>query len=274
MRFRKLLNVDGGTGAGGAVDWRAGLPEDIRADESIAAFKDAGELARAFKEAQANSLRIPGENAGDDQRKAFRDQLRAKVPTLLELPADPKELEAVEGRIFEQLGRPKDSKGYALPAETKLPEGFDLAPIVAQAAEFGLTKKQFEALAKKAMTTHEALKGEEMKLHAELRQELGLAYEERVAAARATAEKFGVPADIAKTLPPGQLRVWAQVAKAVASEPVQVAGQGGGGALTPGEAAAQISEILANPDYQNVNSPRHAFLHQRRLELARIAYAG
>lgn len=274
MRLTKAMAAEGEAKSAAPADWKASLPEDIRGDESIASFKDAGELAQAYRETRKTHIRIPGDDAGDDVKAAFREQLRAKVPSLVELPADDAELEKVEEGIFARFGRKKDAKDYQLPKDMKTPEGFILAPIAAQAAEFGLTRRQFEALAKKSMETVEKERTATVEADAELRKELGQAYDERVAAARATAQKFGIPEDVAKLLPPGQIRTWLQVAKAVAPEMLNVAGQGGSaGALTPAEALAQAAEIRANPDFHDPKSPRQPHLERRHTELMRIAYS-
>src|SRR5574341_618151 len=59
------------------------------------------------------SIRVPGPDAPEADRKAFRDKLREKVPELVEVPADPTKLTPeLEAPVLERLGRPKEHKGY------------------------------------------------------------------------------------------------------------------------------------------------------------------
>jgi hypothetical protein len=239
----------GGVGGGGAADWRAGIADEkLRADASLSKFKDLGSLAKSYVELQAlqgSSIRVPGPDAGADAIAEFRGKVMRHVPDAIVLPADEAGRAKVEPVVWEKLGRPKEAKEYALPQGVELPD--DVAEALRKdALELGLTKSQFGAVAKRAADARSKGSQAEKEDLAALRKELGEAFDERAASARAVAVKLGVPEAAAAAMPARELRVWAGVAKAIGGEAHQVGGQGGaggGGKLTPVEARAQANEI-------------------------------
>lgn len=84
---------NGGGGSSGApADWRASLPDEYRQHPVISKFETPADLAKSWSEAQkligADKIVLPGKDA------------------------KPEEVAA----IFEKLGKPKDVKGYEIPA--------------------------------------------------------------------------------------------------------------------------------------------------------------
>ena len=82
----------GGDGAPGAApeaaapapapDWRSAIPEDVRGSPSLQNIESIEDLATQFVNAQGligNSIRIPSDNASDEDRAAFRQKLLEKV---------------------------------------------------------------------------------------------------------------------------------------------------------------------------------------------------
>jgi len=64
------------------TDWRATLPEDLRAEKSLESYKDVAALAKAFVETKKlvgkktdGMVRIPGEAATPEERAAFHKAL-------------------------------------------------------------------------------------------------------------------------------------------------------------------------------------------------------
>jgi hypothetical protein len=221
--------------------------EKLRGDPALKDFVDVNGLAKSYLETKAlvgASIRVPGPDAGADALAEFRGRVMKHVPDAVILPADAAELAKLEPAIFERLGRPKEAKDYAPPAGVEIPEGV-LAALRVEAAEEGLTKGQFAARAKRAAESLVKASQADKEAMAGLKKELGEAFDERTAAAREVAIKLGVPKEAAETMPPNQLRVWANVAKSLGGEAHQVANQGSGttGKLTPAEARMQADEI-------------------------------
>ncbi len=268
-----------------ADDWRAALPEDLKAE---AMFKDIpdvptlAKVARDLKAFQGTAIRIPGQDAGPEARKEFLGKLTEKVPELVLVPEDEKARAEVEESIYQRLGKPKDAKEYSLEAVKDalkdLPEGLKLneEELRATAAGLGLTKKQFAALAKAVGTTTAGAMKAAAEADAALRKEWGSAYDERTAQARAAAAKLGVPEAEVARMPPQLLRVFANAAKAVGGETRQVGGQvgGAGGAMTPAEAAAQRAEIRGRKEFwdTSINAALTETLRKKDLELAELQY--
>lgn len=221
--------------------------EKLRTDPSLKDFKVVDDLAKSFIEARSllgSAIRVPGPDAGADAVAEFRGKVMKHVPNAIVLPEDATERAKVEGIVFEKLGRPKEAKEYSAPAGVELPEPV-LEQLRKDAAEEGLTKGQFAARAKKAADALVQASQTEKEQLAALKKELGEAFDERTSAAREVAVKLGVPEDVAKAMSARELRVFANVAKAVGGEARQVAGQGSGTPpkLTPAEARMQADEI-------------------------------
>jgi hypothetical protein len=276
----------GGAGGGaGAGDWRAALPEAVRADPALKDFKGVPELAQSFIETKklvGTSIRVPPPEAGPEARKAFVERLQKDAPELVLVPEDEKLRAEVEGSIWQKLGRPKEAKEYSV-------QGVDLAPGIevnedelrALGTKIGLTKAQYRELAKVVAGEKGAALQAVKQNQAALKKELGAAYDERLGAAAAAARKLGAPEAMVKAIKEGalpleQAKVWIAVAKAIGGEGAQVGGQGagGGGGLTPAEAKARAAEIRQRPEYwdRSKNPGLHDTLIAKHAEYMQQAY--
>ncbi len=272
---------EGGNGGGGAPDWRAALPEEMRGAAFLKDVPDLPTLVKNYGEAQAyrgQSIRIPGPEAAPEARKEFVEKLTAKVPDLvLVADGDDEAAKVAREAVWRRLGRPKEAKEYEAPKGVELPEA-TLSELRAAAAEEGLTKAQFQARAQRVASALAESDRSAAAERAALKKELGEAYEERVAAAAEAARKLGADEDEVKAIRAGQapaayVRRMLAASKAL-GEPREVGnqgGNGGGGKLTPVEAQARLAEIRANPAYWSDRDPRHAALVRQAEELTRAA---
>jgi hypothetical protein len=259
-----------------ADDWKAALPPELAAEPMIQQTPDLATLAKIavdLKKYQGSSLKPPSSDAGPEARKEFIGKLQALVPELIYLPEDPAVRAEAEVVAFERLGRPKDEKGYTLEG-VQMPEGVTLDPaaLAATAKALGLTKAQFKALAAGAAGEMSTTMTQEASARAALKVEWGQAYDDRVGSAKAAALKQGVPAAAVDAMPASQLKVWANVAKSIGTEPRQVADQGAGanGRMTPAEAQAAMQEIRNRPEFWDPN--KNAALRARMDVLTPMAY--
>ena len=104
-------------------DWKTVLPEELRADPTINQTPSVESLARQLVDAQkhiGNSLKIPGEQAGDDAWGEFNSRLKEKVPGLIAKP-NPDNEEQMQ-ILYGTMGRP-DSPGEYKTTERVVPEG-------------------------------------------------------------------------------------------------------------------------------------------------------
>jgi hypothetical protein len=269
-----------GAGAGGG-DWREALPEAVRADPALKDFKDPGALATSYLETKklvGGSLRPPGPEASPEARKEFADKLLATVPGMVYLPEDETARADVEGSIWAKLGRPKEATEYAPPKGVELPADA-LDALRAEAAEEGLTRKQFEARAKRAAGILEKRGKEAQEMKAALKRELGAAYDERMGQAVAVAEKVGFPPPLIQALKAGEVDLTTFTAIAAVAkgfgQSIEVGNQNGGqggGKPTPAEAKMRMAELRGNPAYFDSSKPEHKYLQAKMVELAQLAF--
>lgn len=254
-------------------DW---LPPELREQAALKDFKDPASLAKSYLETKAmvgNSIRPPGPDAAPEAKVEFARKLQGVMPELVLVPEDEKLRAAVEEQIWAKLGRPADEKGY----EAKV-EGvdLDLASLQAEAKAEGLTKAQFAKRLEKVVTAARASQDARKAADAELRKEWGPAYEEKVLAAKAAALKLGVPESALASIPPSQLKVWANVAKSIGGEGRQVGDQGANptGMPTPAEAKVQLAEIMARKEYwrREENPVISDHLRNKAVELQKIIH--
>jgi hypothetical protein len=272
-----------GAGGGTATDWKAALPEEQRGAAYLQDVKDLPTLVKNYGEALAyrgNSVRIPGPDAAPEARKEFVEKLQAKVPDLvLVADGDDDAAKAAREALWQRLGRPKEAKEYAAPEGVELSESA-LEALRAEASEEGLTKGQFQARAKRAAAALEAATRAVAAEQAELKRELGPAYQDRMAGAAEAARKLGADADEVKAIEAGQapaayVRRMLAAAKALGGSR-DVADQGGGArtTITPAEAAAQRAEIMSRKEFwtRSLNPALSDQLRAKDLELAKIQF--
>lgn len=254
----------GDAGQQGASDWRASLPDDLKEAPALKDVTDVGALAKQFVDQQkylGNAVRIPGEDASEDDKKAFREKLRAKVPNLVEVDHD--NYESFE-EMAKRFGAPEDPTKYVPPKFEDLPEGMKESPLLDILKNAGvkskLTQKQFENIAReftetelqRARTHHEEHKAGMKKLA----DEWGYAFDKKLEAAVRAAEVSGAPEQLVEavkgqTVPPEVMKWLAGLADQLGGEGKANDGRKGegDGFITPQEAQAQHDEIMANREH-------------------------
>jgi hypothetical protein len=263
------------------------IPEDLHENPTLKEAKDVASMAKAYVDTKAfvgSSIRIPGQDAGEEDKKAFREKLKTAAPELVEVPADPAKFAEVEGQLFEKLGRPKKVEEYPglkeskieVPAEVRLDE----TELRKTAHGLGMTKKQYLVFAKNVVDERTKEAGLASEARGALKKELGDAFDERLSAAALAAKKHGmgeafVTALRTGNIPPEQARGWIAVAKATGTEGSDF-GRGGGesgkGKMTPREAQDALAELRKNPALFERNHPEQKRLTQKLVELTEIAY--
>ncbi len=264
----------------------AALPEELRSHPSLKDFKSPEALAKAFVDTKAlvgASIRPPGPDATPEARTEFVTRLREKVPELVLIPdGDDEPAKLARESALQRLGKPKEAKEYVAPADAELPDEV-LEVLRKEAFEEGLTKSQFQARAKRAATTLATAGQARKESQAALKRELGVAFDERTAEAAAVAAKLGFPETVVAALKSGDVDVgtfkaFAAVAKGFGgARQVADQGPGGGGKLTPSEAAARRAEKMARPEYFNPKPNQmdvHRVLVREVQELNEIISAG
>lgn len=262
-----------------------GVPEDLHGEASLAEIKDLPALAKSYVETKrlvGASIRIPGKDASAEDQKAFREKLKAGVPDLVELPADPAKFAEAEGMIFERLGRPKDVKEYPALKDLKIEVGelkIDETQLRTYAHKLGMTKKQFAEFAKEAVAEKQTIANLSSESRKALRTKLGDAFDDRLLAAANAAKKFGasdatVTAIRTGNVPDETAEAWMGVAKATGTPGSQFNGEEGGSKkMTPGEAKDALAELRKNPALMDKTHPDQKRLTDKLLALTEIAYS-
>jgi hypothetical protein len=215
------------------ADWRASLPEDLRASPSLQDVSDVTTLAKRFVDTKSmvgNSLRVPSDDAGADQIEAFAQKLLENN----HLGLMRKPTEENMGELYAALGRPDTPGGYEAPEGTD-PETFGVMASVAH--ELGLTKSQYEKLS----AAHAELVGNHIQQTGaeraaglgQLRGEWGGAYDEKISRVgqlvKAMGGHQGLEAALASNALDAQtLRLFDTIATQFGAEGSQVSKQIGG----------------------------------------------
>lgn len=267
------------------------LPEDLRANESLANFKDIGGLAKSFvemKSMQGSSVRIPSAEASDEDRKAFNEKMISQMPNLMLKPDFENANQSNE--FYRTLGMPEEAIGYEMPKVegVEMPEerGAALQKI---AHEAGLTKGQFDKVMGAALQLDvDAAEAQGARLQEEaaaLHTEWGMAFDERKGTVLAAAKHTGAPDQLIAAITNDEAGVdtmqWLLKFSAfVKGEGMELSGQGGNeivgdGKMTPSEARSMISDIQANQKhpYWNRNDPAHTDALKKMVELQAAAKA-
>ena len=244
-------------------DW---LAPELREQAALKDFKDPNALAKSYLETKSlvgASLRPPGPDASVEARVEFARKLQGVMPDLVLVPEDETLRAAVEDTIWTKLGRPTDEAGYEAKVEDV---EIDLAVMRAEAKAEGLTKAQFAKRLEKRAGEARAAKTSRAEAEAALRKEWAGAYEEKVLQAKAAALKLGVPESALASIPPAQLKVWANVAKSIGGEARNVGDQpaNGTGALTREEMGLRVAEMRARKEYLDGSISPLVTAHLRR----------
>ena len=255
------------------ADWRSKLDPSIKEHPSLKNFKNEGDLAKSWVEAQ----KLIG---------------RDKIPVLGE-----KATKADWDVVFDRLGRPKTADGYAIP-EVKFPEGYP-APskefneaLKTKAHELGLLPGQVNELYNWFMGNEvdnfnkHAQGRQEQRVSGEnaLRKAWGAAFEQNYAVAEQAVNKYGTEGFVEKLKQsglnndPDMIKFIADMAKNFSED--KITGKPMGLTLSPDEAKAEIAKLQSDAmkDKKHVMNNKHDPEYQLFLNkwksLHEMAYSG
>lgn len=254
------------------TDWRSKLDPEIKEHPSLRNFKNEGDLAKSWVEAQKligrDKIAVPGEKG----TKEDWDQ------------------------VFDRLGRPKTVDGYAFP-EVKYPEGYPQPSkefnesLKAKAYQLGLLPAQVNELYgwfmgneidlynKHVQGREDARTGGENAL----RKTWGAAFEQNYAVAEQAVNKYGSEGFIEKLKAsglnndPDMVKFIADMAKNFSED--QITGKPAGLTLSPEEAKAEINKLQGeamkdkNHVMNNKHHPEYDLFLQKWKGLHEMAYS-
>lgn len=257
-------------------NWIESLPEDLRGHETLTKFDSPAALAKSFVELerfQGQSLRLPSDNAGDEDRAAFLTRLQEKVPELVmkPVPGD----EQAENAFWQGLGRPDEVTGYEKIEGLSDDQQAYMREIAFQSS---LTDKQYKAM---VGALSERFTAEQSEIQAAAQAERDEYFDTLGAAKDATLEalkQFGVAVGMDESLmaaigEEGNPKVMAlldTLRKKIGTEGgalEQQIDERGNMTMTPAEAEAEIGEILNRTEYHSDTGAIGRELRRRHREL-------
>lgn len=234
-------------------DWKEGLPEDLRELPTIKDIKSIDDLVRTHDSAQrmlGNSVRVPGNDAGQDQWDEFLQKV-GKIDGIARVPKDPED----DGwrDVLKKAGLPEEPTGYGLENEA----------LAQHLHEAGLTKKQAKKVADMMAESESArLEAQHQRAQeavAELKKRWGDGFERHAMMAqhvikmvdeqngntnlRDALERSDLGND------PAVIEAFAAIGKLLDEKPIEKTGSGMRFGMSPAEARAQLDEIMANKDH-------------------------
>ncbi|MAH46170.1 hypothetical protein CMI37_10085 [Candidatus Pacearchaeota archaeon] len=250
-----------GSGETAAVaDWKAGLSEDLQRDPSIAHIPDVETMAKSYVNAQrmvgADKIAIPGKHGTEEEW----DQ------------------------VYDKLGRPENSDGYALEMNN-VPDGMAANPELVgwfqtTAHKVGLTPNQAQILADEynIMAGAAEQSPDERALEAEAREQAGIrelqkeygkAFDAKVSVAKAVLQEHGGAGLLELKLEDGRplgshpdlVRTFANLGTYLQSHLGEdsIAGPKSDGSMTPADAQRELGKIMTlDGPYGDRSHPGHS----------------
>jgi hypothetical protein len=230
-------------------DFLEQLPEEYRDNETLKRFNSPVDLAKSYVELrglQGNSIRIPGKDAGEEDRKKFLDSLLTNAPNVMLKPNfDEKEQ---NDEFWRTLGWPDKPEAYDPGEEVKLDDDV-LNEIRTVAHDARLTTAQANKLIKafndREMERQNIIGSKIEGMTKELKQQWGVTFEDRVNAAQKINEQF-YPGREFSALSPKEIEALYKVHESLTGKGPQAPSQDGQQSSrdTPEEAKEKYAEIM------------------------------
>lgn len=285
--FQNADDLGGGGGGGGDDPWYAGLAaEGTELPTLVTESKDFESFvkqAQDYQAMQGSSIRIPGENASDEDRAAFYEKLQAQVPGLMPLP-DPENAEAMAA-YHAAVGVPAEAVEYELPGP---PEGQTLDENLQKwFIETAHNRKFSKAQAKgfyedfnkyQEETQAQAMAGFKAQ-EAGLREKLGATYEPTMKKIDTLWSNYPQFAELRENfkkgiVPAHVLEGFAAIADGMLGKGFSMLGDedhSRPGALTPAEAGEQVQETIKKLADMEPSDPQRQPMMAKLIELQKMA---
>lgn len=242
------------------------LPEQFRADPVFANFNSFEDLAKSYH----GAAKLVGMD-------------KAHV---VALPKEPTP-EAM-APIWDKMGRPADPKGYEIERfkDTLPPEVLTKYADIAHKS--GISKSAFQGMVSEFV--NESVAGQKAAAEqeaqqvaawqGEVKQEFGMAYDQKLGFARKAAEQFGLTEVIKSNLTffeqPAIIKALAAIGEKTSEGMVLANGSVSHGKLAPGEANMEIARFNSDPEnikaMTNKSHPNHEYVMKKRAELFKYAF--
>lgn len=264
--------------------WRESLPEAIREAGALRDIPDVATLAKAYTDAQSyigRSIRIPGEDAGEDVWNDFNAKLM-NVPGMGRFPGDdatPEEWDA----FYARAGRPGSAKDYRIGNDGRALDDAEQA-LLEKLHELGLNNNQANGLVdwmnSGVQENNNIAERSQAEALSQLKQDWGQAFDVKIQDARAALNVYGGE-ELARELEATGLgnnvalvKAFAEIGRGFSEDPAMAVGDRSQLGVTPAEARHQIDEILSNPahPYNDANNPGHDAAIEKVSKLYQAVY--
>lgn len=285
--FMNTLTLGVGEG-GGDDDWKSGLPEPVRHWEEVKNSDSPDKFwdqMSNMKSMIGQSIRVPSKEASSADWDKFHSNIKTQVPGLMAKPDF--EDESAMTAFYSAIGKPDEAKAYEVPEVDLKGVEVDMSNmdgLKELAHKLNLTKEQFKGLATELTNVEVANVTDQTKSQTEnlkgLRDEWGLAFEDRTNAISNFIELTDAPAALKEAAKAGKLDAdslkWMHgiVDKFGGAEGMNLnLDRSRTDIMTPEEAKKRISEIMHNREhaYWISRDPHHADALQEMVKLQRFA---
>jgi len=260
-----------------SVDWKSGLDAAYLDNESIKNAPDINTLAKGYVSLErmiGNSIRIPGEDAGEQDVSAFHEKLMS-VPGVVKLPSEGNEVELND--FYAKMGRPESFDKYEVTRPEDIPDGIEYSEQMEnwfkeQAFAQGLNNKQVQGImsAWNEMTMQEGQQrlAERDESANYLKNKWGADYERRNGVVQTLLNKFGNDGAYQELIESGLgnnprlIEMLSNVGMATLEDSM-INSQHVSTEPTPEELNMQINEIMSNPAYMDSKHINHKSLVEK-----------
>ena len=253
-------NENGGENGG---NWYDSFPAEVQQWDEVTNSQSPDQFWQRItnhRQHIGQSIRIPTEDASAEDMQAFYDKIAKRAPNLMPTPETDDENAVAE--VYKRLGLPEDVKGYGdIEGDTVAFNEGQLDQLKQLAHEAGLTKSQFAKLAQKigenTLNDNNALEDARNAVINELKNDWGMAAEDRLKETNSFLKQSGAPDSIGEALANNNLDAattkWLyELAKNV-HETSEGSSQNNGNfnsnSLDPFEAQERITDILGNKNH-------------------------
>ena len=238
--------------------WKEHVPEfarnwdEVKNAESFGDFMSWADNARSLV---GQSVRVPSEEAGQDDWDAFSAKLLEKNANVMMKPRNAEEVAAA----MKALGRPDESAAYNFEVEGYQPDTDRLASMKQMAHDANMTTDQFNSfmsgMAKAELEAGQAQALSQTESMNGLRQEWGAAFDQNVNQVQNFLSRMDAPASFRNAerdglFDSGDYKFLHDLSERVGGEGSPGAGNSGEThVMTPADAKARIAEIRANKEH-------------------------
>ena len=243
------------------------IDEEYRDHASLNDINDVAALAKSYVETKAmvgNSIRIPGKDAGPEAYNEYLEKLINNDPTLMLKPDFANEDQSTE--FFRTIGMPEAADKYTNPEDMQLNDEVE-AEMRGIAHDLKLTNAQYKklmaAFSERQVQTVEMTTEQFDSGIAELKGKWGMAFDDRIQAARQANEDFYPGRDFDTLTGPERESLY-NISHAMTGKSAPVAGDAPGvpTKMTPEEAHAQADEIM-----KRIHAPDSDLSHDEKMKL-------